>query len=277
MRAKLLAIDLDGTLLGRDGIPHEADRAALARLFDAGIPATIITGRLYSGTRHVARAVGIEGPIACVDGSHIVDTRSEGSLFSRAIRGDDAVSLRDIVASHDAASFLFAQDIIVHDDRGAPFVQYVRTWSPVVAEVERVADHPHWEHEEGVHAVVSVGPTAQILACAASLRETLAHAAIVIDFPVARLVGAHALVARASGATKGTAVEWLARHHGCAPSEVVAVGDWINDVPMFRVAGRSFVMGQAPDAVKDAATDRLAETVFTGGGVAAAIRTIWGI
>ena len=66
---KLLAIDLDGTLLGRDGVPHAADRAAVARLRAAGIPTTICTGRLYSGSRDIARTMGIEGPIACVDGA----------------------------------------------------------------------------------------------------------------------------------------------------------------------------------------------------------------
>ena len=82
---------------------------------------------------------------------------------------------------------------------------------------------------------------------------------------------------RAAGPTKGTAVEWLARHHGCAAAEVVVVGDWINDVPMFRVAGRSFVMGQAPAAVKAHATDELEADVSEGGGIAEAIRRAWGL
>jgi hypothetical protein len=50
------------------------------------------------------------------------------------------------------------------------------------------------------------------------------------------------------------------------------VGDWLNDLPMFQVAGRSFAMGQAPDAVKSAATDVLDATATTGGGIAEAAR-----
>ena len=49
------------------------------------------------------------------------------------------------------------------------------------------------------------------------------------------------------------------------------MGDWLNDVPMFRWAGRSFVMGQSPDEVARHATDRLRATSRTGGGVAEAI------
>jgi hydroxymethylpyrimidine pyrophosphatase-like HAD family hydrolase len=53
-------------------------------------------------------------------------------------------------------------------------------------------------------------------------------------------------------------------------AEVVAVGDWLNDIPMLRRAGRSFAMAQAPHAVKAAATDILKASAHTGGGLAEA-------
>jgi Cof subfamily protein (haloacid dehalogenase superfamily) len=274
---KLLAVDLDGTLLSRDGVPHEADRLAIARLREAGIPTTIATGRLYSGSCDIAHAVGIEGPIACVDGSQIADTRTGREVYVRSIAVETAVVVRDLLADHGAISFLFAQDLIVHDPAGEPYAHYVRTWSPRIELVDRVTEHPHWEHDAGVMAVVALGHTEQIRSIVSTLRNELAHATFVVDFPVARLAGTHALVARAAGATKGTAVEWLARHHGITPREVVVVGDWVNDVPMFQTAGRSFVMGQAPEHVKRAATDRLLADLHTGGGIAEAIREAWGI
>lgn len=274
---KLLAVDLDGTVLSRDGVPHAIDRAAIARLRDHGVPTTIVTGRLYSGSREIARTLGIEGPIACVDGSQIVDTRSDEEVFVRAIGASTAVAVRDLLATHGAASFLFAQDLIVHDALGEPFAHYVRTWSPKVEVVERVVDHPHWEHERGVMAVVALGTTETILSVVATMRADLAETMLVVDFPVARLSGMHALVARAAGATKGTALAWLAEHHGCTLAEIVAVGDWVNDVPMFHAAGRSFVMGQAPEHVKRSASDRLLADLHSGGGIAEAIREAWGI
>src|SRR5258708_27986501 len=80
--------------------------------------------------------------------------------------------------------------------------------------------------------------------------------------------GAWALIARSVGVTRGTALRWIAQHEGVPLSDTVCVGDWINDVPMFEVAGRSFAMGQAPAEVKDKATDVLEETSDEGGGVA---------
>lgn len=276
MSYKLLAVDLDGTLLRRDGVIHEVDRLAIGRLQAAGVPVTIVTGRLYSGTKHVAREAKIEGPIGCVDGSHIVHAGEERALYSRALSGGYATKLRDIIEQSGAASFLFARDSIVHDRRGEPFAGYVKTWSAEISVVDRIASHPHWEHEDGVHAVVSVGTEKQIMGAAEQLREEMGGAAVVLSFAVSRLVGAYAMIVRAEGASKGTAVEWIASHHGCSPAEVVAVGDWLNDVPMFKAVGRSFAMAQAPEAVKAVATDQLVAHGLTGGGIAEAIERSFG-
>jgi Cof subfamily protein (haloacid dehalogenase superfamily) len=273
---KLLALDVDGTLLRRDGTVHPDDSDAIARVAAAGVTVTIATGRLYSGTRHVAQAVGVTGPVACVDGSHIVDLDGDRALFHAGIRGSDASLLRDVVRRHSPANFLFAEDTIVHDADGEPFISYVRTWSPKVDVVASVVDHAYWDHDDGLMAVVAVAPETAIREAVRELEARLPNAVRVLSFPVLRL-GLFAMLIRAAGPTKGTAVEWIARHHGHTLADVVVVGDWLNDLPMFEVAGRSFAMGQAPPAVKERATDRLEADCFGGGGVAEAIRRAFGI
>ncbi|WP_437621442.1 HAD family hydrolase [Sorangium sp. So ce1151] len=275
---KLLAIDVDGTLVRRDGSIHEEDLLAIQRLQAAGVPVSIATGRLYSGTREVARRVGVIGPIACVDGSHIVHTEGDAHLYSRTISGAEAALLRSITERHATASFLFAQDSIVHDATGAPHVHYVRGWSSAIAEVDRVSSHPYWEHEHGLLALVAIGTEAQVMAAVEEVRSELGRAAFVVSFPLLQdgPTSIFAMMVRAAGPTKGTAVAWLAEHYGCSPSDVVVVGDWLNDLPMFEVAGRSFAMGQAPENVKQAATDRLKADALLGGGIAEAIRRAFG-
>ena len=65
------------------------------------------------------------------------------------------------------------------------------------------------------------------------------------------------MLTRAAGPSKGTALAELCALAGCTLADAVAVGDWFNDVPMFEVAGRSFVMGHAPEAVRAKASDGL--------------------
>jgi len=276
MTYKLLALDLDGTLLRHDGSLDVRDRAAIARLQQAGVAVTICTGRLYSGSREAAFAAQIGGPIACVDGCHIVDARDDTELVHASLAGDPAVALRRVLERHQTASFVFAHDSIVHDDAGTPWSSYVRTWSPNVTIVDRVTDHPFWEHERGLLAVVAIGPKDHVHAAAAELAEELSDRAFVIRFAVHRADDTHAMIVRAKGPSKGTAISWLANYHGCETSEVVAVGDWLNDVPMFQVAGRSFVMASAPHHVKAAATDELDAFGAEDAGVAEAILRAWG-
>ncbi len=138
------------------------------------------------GTQHVARSLRLGGPIACVDGSQIVDLRDDAPLYYRSIVGEDAALLRDVLARHRATTFLFVEDTIVHDAAGEPFAGYVRTWSSRVNVVDRVADHAHWRHERGVVAVVALGAEAEILAAVREIEARLPHAATVVSFPVGR-------------------------------------------------------------------------------------------
>lgn len=287
MAYQLLAIDLDGTLLDREGRAHDADLEALWRLQRSGVPVTINTGRMYSGTRDAAELARISGPVACLDGSQIVDSRDHQLIEHAPIERGLLDRLREALRGHDVAGFVMAHDEIVHDERGEGFLHFVRIWSKKLTKHDdHVADHPHWGHPAGVSELVCVGGEAAIravhevvqrLAPATGSGPAEGQSAIFALNQPLQVVAGHAtppwgLVVRAAGRSKGTAVEWLARHHGCTPADVVVVGDWLNDLPMFRAAGRSFAMGQAPGEVKAAATDVLDATIGTGGGIAEAAR-----
>jgi Cof subfamily protein (haloacid dehalogenase superfamily) len=276
-RPALLAVDLDGTLLDPSGRPHAKDVRALRALVKAGVPVSILTGRLYSGTRATVEALDIAGPVGCVDGSHVVDAATHTTVFHHGIRGPHALTLRDGMASSGPATFLFARDTVVHDAAGDPYLSYVSTWSTDLRRASRVVEHELWAAEDGVTAVVGVGTSEQIGDAVEIIKTRLAGVAQVAMFPIRRVRGSWGMVVRASGGTKGTALEWLAKHHRISMKQTVCVGDWLNDLTMFAVAGQSFAMGQAPDEVKRAATHVLTETNEMGGGIAKAIERAFGL
>lgn len=276
-RPRLLAVDLDGTLLDQSGLPHPKDLLALKALLAQGTPVTIITGRLYSGARPTAMTLGLQGPVACVDGSHMVSASTHTTLMHHGIVGIHALKLRDALAKNGPATFVFARDTIVHDRAGEPYLSYVVTWSNQVQCTDEVCLHPAWESPEGITAVVALGSVQQIAAAVEDIQESVGEAAQVAMFPVRRQSGSWGMVVRGAGGTKGSALGWIAEHYGITIEETVAVGDWLNDVPMLRVAGRSFAMGQAPDEVKKAATDVLSENSETGGGIARIVEEVFGV
>jgi hydroxymethylpyrimidine pyrophosphatase-like HAD family hydrolase len=276
---RLIAVDLDGTLLDVRGQPHANDVRALRAALSAGIRVSIITGRLYSGTRPVAELLGLSGAVGCADGSHLVDARLHATLLHLGVRGTEARLLRELFARARLTTFVFAQDAIGHDAAGAPFVEYVTTWSTDLRPALDVFEHPLWESDNGVTAVIALGTRDRLGPVVDEIARCLPSASVVAQFPVRRHAhtGTWAVIVRAAGGTKGTALRWIAEREGVALKDTVCVGDWINDVTMFEEAGRSFAMGQAPDEVKGKATDVLSETVEGGGGVAHAVEAAFGI
>jgi hydroxymethylpyrimidine pyrophosphatase-like HAD family hydrolase len=276
---RLLAIDLDGTLLDASGRPHARDAKAVRAALAAGVSVSIVTGRLYSGSRAAAQVLGLQGAVGCADGSHVVRASDHTTLLHRGVCGAEAVALRRALTKARAATFVFAKDAIGHDPTGAPYVGYMSTWSTDVRIAADVFEHDLWTADEGITAAVALGPREALEQAVRELERDAPGAVFVALFPLRR--GPHggtwAVMVRAGAATKGSAVRWIAEREGVALEDTVCVGDWINDIPMFEVAGRSFAMGQAPDEVKSKATDVLAETAETGGGVASAIERTFGI
>jgi hypothetical protein len=193
-----------------------------------------------------------------------------------AIRGKAADRLRASLERNDLVAFLFAEDAIVHDERGADYLPYVRTWSTDLRYAHRVTEHALWDSREGMTAVVALGREANVGRTVADIQRDTTESMQVSMFPFRRDGQQWGMVARASGGTKGTALQWVASHYGVSIEETVCVGDWLNDVPMMHTAGRSFAMGQAPDEVKSAASDVLARSIENGGAIAEAIeRVTW--
>lgn len=269
----MLVTDLDGTLLDPNGRVHRSDAEAIELLRRRGIPVSICTGRMYSGTRQIAHQLGIEGPVACVDGSHIVHVSTRRSLFTATLDPDAAERLRHWLAQVSLASFAFASDTIVYDGKGRRYLPLLRTWSERMVMVESVTSAQGWTTLQQISAVVAIGDKDAIDAVVLGMND---HEPVpernrlqLVTFPLRGpgIGNCWALLVRRADTDKGTAIAWLAEYHGISVDRVVAVGDWVNDVPMFKVAGKSFVMSQAPAEVREAAGYVLSAHSQIGGGI----------
>jgi hydroxymethylpyrimidine pyrophosphatase-like HAD family hydrolase len=267
---RLVVTDLDGTLLHPSGVVHEADQRAVAELKRRGVIVSIATGRMYSGTRSIAHGLGLKGPVACIDGSHLVDVETDQELLSHPISGHGRRLLRSVLEDLAVPSVVFSEDRLYHDDRTTEYLPYLLTWSDRMTPLEDVLHQDWWASGAQPAATVSLGLEEVIRQARERLLDGASEELHVVTFEVAREAYSKlwGMIVRASGASKGTAVEWIAKHHGLSLSEVVTVGDWINDIPMLKAAGRSFAMAQAPAEVAEAATDRLEANAWTGGAIA---------
>ncbi len=277
MRYQLLALDLDGTVYRHNKTIAQQDIDAVLALQNSGVPVTIITGRLYGGTREAIEQLHITGPVACNNGAHIICPQQHRDYFAHTLPHNDIEQIQSILAPHkNLYTYLLSRSGIYHHP-DSPHMPYVSAWSPRLYPVEVVWNPDIW-HQSPVLTVMTIGPEETINPLVETIRNLDPNRIDVITFPTIRLkTNAQAMLVRLNGTSKGTAVNWLAEYWKCSPEKVVVVGDWLNDLSMFASAGRSFAMGQALPDVKEQATDSLRATDDAGGGVAEAIRTVWGL
>jgi Cof subfamily protein (haloacid dehalogenase superfamily) len=259
-------------LLNVNGQVHARDQKAVAALLARGVIVSLCTGRMYSGTRPVAEQLGLQAPVACVDGCHVVQSNTHECLLRWPIPAAARATLRTLLGATDLAVFAFSDDTIVFDERGRGYLEYLRTWSTDMRKVPDIFAPERWDRFDALTALVVIGSQASTESVLNGVRGTCDSEVQLAHFPLLRghLANRWVLLVRRAGVNKGTAVKWLAERFGIPLEDVVAIGDWINDVPMFAVAGRSFVMGQSPPEVKAAASHQLRATVVTGGAIAEA-------
>ncbi len=269
---QLLAVDLDGTLVRRDGTIDPRDREALRGALEAGVRVALVTGRLAAGTLPVAAELDLSGLHACADGAVLVDYPSGEVREQATIPEEVRDRLRDQMRRVEGPSFLLTATAVLYDARGASHLDYLASWSPDQRPLDSVVDDPIWEGF-GPTNTVTVGPRVQLDPMIAMLREQTDLSILTFDASASPGIGV--VVVRPPAANKGTGIARLAALHGCSVKEVVAVGDWLNDVAMFKVAGRSFAVPGCPDALARVATDRL-QNAGGHGAVAEAVGKVWG-
>ncbi len=271
MSFTLFATDLDGTLLNSRGKVHAEDAAALRELKARGVHVTFATGRMHSGCGHLAQELGLTTPLVCLDGGQIVDPQTRVPLHTTPLPEAHVDDLLALLRDARPATFVFQADRILHDAAGDRAAPYVSIWTRDMHRVDDVLDHPGFA--EQALGLVTVGEEARIreleIAIHAEL-PALQTAAFISSR--AGFEGVWAMLIRSRGISKAAGLERLAAELGGTMENVVAVGDWLNDVSMLRAAGRSFAMGQAPPEVAREADEQLPQTEATGGGVAEAAR-----
>lgn len=270
---RMLVLDLDGTTLRHDGTLSEVDIAAAKRLKDAGIHVSIATGRLYTGTDWVAEALGVEGNVAVMNGNELVDVQTHDTVSGAYVDLDAKAHARRIFAEHDLPTFLFGSRRIHYGKDHHHLAPYLGIWTENLSAHDDLHEAPHWDDDD-ILAVCAAGEEGVVSSAQRALSAELAEHLHLLAFNT--FSGDRFVQLAASTWDKGTALKQLAQERGLEASQVVCVGDWINDEPMFEVGARAYAMNHAVDSLKDRAHGVL-DASREGGAVAEVAKKVWGI
>jgi Cof subfamily protein (haloacid dehalogenase superfamily) len=254
---RLVALDLDGTLLPSSKILTDRAVGVLADVRAAGIDVTLATGKGWNHTRRYAEELGLTAPLVALEGAYVARAAAAGRA-----EGGDALASRTLPAStlravHDAVRGVDVGFFYCHDRwrtqvhrRLESWLPQIRIWDPHVD----VVDAPASGDDDAPHAAFVfhlIGRPAEI---AEAKNRVAALGLPDVEFFHAEFWNGHdQLHVRPAGVEKRTGLTHVLEHLGVAPSQMLAAGDWWNDVGMLRMAGVAVAPANAVEGVRDVA------------------------
>jgi HAD superfamily hydrolase (TIGR01484 family) len=231
---RLIATDLDGTLLRSDDTVSARTRDALAAATAAGAAHLVVTGRAVPWTRHILDELGYDGLAVCGQGAQVYDAGAHRLLTSVTLdRQLAGVALAKIEAEVGPLNLAASRDGLDGEVltgpgyalRGrlpaVPFTDAGDLWAAPLNKI--YIQHPTLSDDELAEAATR--------AAGGFVTVTMAGAGIVELLPL--------------GLSKATGLSLAARRLGVKAAETIAFGDMPNDLPMFAWSARGVAMANA--------------------------------
>ncbi|MBN9388225.1 MAG: HAD family phosphatase [Chloroflexi bacterium] len=254
---KLIALDVDGTLLNPQGRITPRVKEAVRAATQKGCIVTLATGRRLRPARQIAQEVGIEVPLILYSGNLIYDTAQEKPLLHRTLDPAFVKTALEFLTEMRVGTALLQSPL--HGERifigpGEDTDPYLQAYAARPDRADLIVRCTPGQLLEVPDPLVvcGVGP--------GQLEETLfthlkkwdhldsnLYSYSLRTSPLADLYGFDFLP---PDHNKGYALTWLANHYGLELAETLAIGDNRNDLDMLQTAGLGVAMENAADIVK---------------------------
>ncbi|MBM7806901.1 Cof subfamily protein (haloacid dehalogenase superfamily) [Geodermatophilus bullaregiensis] len=253
-RPKLVASDLDGTLLTSEGVVSPRTRAALEACWGAGIPVVGVTGRgprLYDSVRAALDGRGIA---VLAQGGYVVDLERDEVLRTVGLPRDQATAVIERIEEVAGDLIVAVEDAAEQGEVHSPLrVQHGFEWP-----------YPEPAHLLPRHAVLPEGAVLKVFLRSPTLGqdELLARARRVVEPTEAEVThaGLGFIEVLPPGVTKATGLAVALDRYGVGFGDVLVFGDMPNDLPMItavtEAGGRAVAVANAHPAVRAAAAGR---------------------
>ena len=248
MGVRLIALDIDGTLLPYEGA-YKGElsprvRAAVTALVEDGRTVVLASGRMREGVMSIARELGLDTPFIAQEGCLIAN--ADGTLL-REIKLDRDLALAVTAYAREAGyqyEWFSAERYAATEQ--SPATDYYASLGNIEAEY-----HPEPEtlgiDPSGVGILSDREASSEVHE---ELVEHFGDTLHVLDFPFVT-------VALAPEATKANGVALVAKRLGISRAETLAIGDSVNDASMLAWAGRGIATAKADRYAREAADESL--------------------
>lgn len=236
---KMVATDIDGTIVKWGCGYSEAVKNSISQLCKDGIKVVLVTGRMHCATTHVAEDLGINTPIVSYQGG-LIKNQDGKTLFQRNLGDDYAKKIIQWARQNDVHINLYLDDklYVEHDN---DFVRKYTDGKFISYEVCCFDDLKI----ENVNKILAIdfNDAERVTGWVNELKSTFPELYIVKSTPYFCEIGS-------AQATKSAGVEFLAKEWGIKKEEILTIGDQDNDIELLKAGGVPVAMGNASDELK---------------------------
>ncbi|MBZ5202219.1 HAD family phosphatase [Planomicrobium chinense] len=240
---KMVAIDLDGTLLTDDLMISPATVTAIQKAVEAGTIVTIATGRMFSSAKRIALQLNLNVPLITYQGALIKDVNEKEVWYERTVPPGIAQKLIEISRKKKLHLQIYQNDILYSAVENDKLIAY--------AEAVKVP----YQIEPDLIKLVQKDVTKLLFIEEPDVLDHLQNELQILFGESAHIAKSkkHYLEITHPEANKGSALLYLAKKLGIERTEIIGIGDNFNDIELIEAAGLGVAMGNAVMAVKDKA------------------------
>ncbi len=244
MKYKLVAIDLDGTLLNENSIISKANIEAVKSAVKQGVKFVVATGRDKKGIKPFMELLDFNNHFILYNGSMIYDSEVDNYIERYDMNFSEAEKIYNYGVEINATVVVWADEKHYTNSRDSKIIQYYENLNKEdFIELKSLKDIEHLK----IQKVLYSDNADRMLEIFNELGNQ------VFDECKFELSFAEAIEFYSKECSKGKSVLKYAELHGIKAEEIIAIGDSMNDLSMINVAGLGVAMGNATDLVKSKA------------------------
>ncbi|MEX0974304.1 MAG: Cof-type HAD-IIB family hydrolase [Bacillota bacterium] len=255
-RIRLVAMDLDGTLLRRDGTVSPYTRSMVRKASRAGIEMVLATGRTSATAERLGRLLGLGGPFICSNGAHVLSIAPRADWQFIPIPADVLPGILAVLRGFGVRFEAAVKGAVVFEGQVSvrrPLLEMLRAR---IHGTQRIIPVGGTEKLAGKVVKVFTGATADLVSKVTSAGEE-AFPGRLRYITTTTSSGQSILEIQDASVNKGQALGLVAERLGLSMDETAAIGDGDNDVEMLEAAGLGVAMANASPKLTMAA-DRFA-------------------
>lgn len=248
MTPRVIALDLDGTLLTSDKTILPASLEALSRARAAGIEVIIVTGRHHIAIHPFYQALALDTPVICCNGTYLYDYQAKKVLQSDPMPVDKALSLTEMLDKCGIHGLMYVDDAILYEYPTSNIIRSTQ-WAQTLPIAQRPVFTQVASLAQAIGDVQAIWKFAVADSHTAQLQQLAQQVSSQPGLSCEWSWHDQIDITRAGNSKGNRLAQWL-KSQGLSMQEVVAFGDNHNDLSMLEAAGIGVAMGNAVDEVK---------------------------